>query len=321
MEASMERHTLKTIPVRSFAESNHRPRVGIRTEKTTTGTLEQHRHDYYEIWFFKADGPDQLVSYKNYPAPRGTIFFIPPMTVHQIRFASSDSCYVLYFDLSFLRPDLADHFPEFDAELLARVPLLTPFDYYDSINFRLDQAGFKKVDALCQNMIAERKKPDLFSDEIIRSNINLLLAEIMRRFERQIRQSARRQGPTGCVERHVRNVIKFISDNVTAKLTLTDAARVAAVSPNYLAKLLKQETGMTFVDLLTEKRMERARELLAFTDMRMCEIGYEVGFSDHNYFYKRFKQTIGCTPAQFRERHVASDIRQRRKQGMSSGGE
>jgi AraC-like DNA-binding protein len=231
------------------------------------------------------------------------------MTAHQARFNLGHSCYVLYFDLAFLRPDLADHPPEINAELLARVPVLAPFAYQQDIEFHLSDDGIHIVESLCRRMIAERRSPRLCSYDVTRSYLNLLLAEVARRYEPQIRELMHRYQPNGGVERHVKGIMKFITDNLTEKLTLVEAADVVAVSPNYLAKLLKRETGKTFVELMTEKRMDRARELLAFTDMRIGEVGYAVGFADHNYFCKRFKHTIGCTPLEFRNGHLLAAAR------------
>lgn len=300
----MERYNPAPVPVRSFAESELRPRFGIRSQEATAGNLEPHRHDYFEVWFFTSDAFNQLISFRERAAPRGSIFFIPPMMPHQLRFEPKHSCYVVYFDLAFLRPDLADHLPEIDAELLARAPLLSPFAYQQNIEFNLSNDSIDTADSLCQRMIAERRSPRLGSCDVTRSYLNLLFAEVARRYERPMRDLMCRHRPNGGVERHVRGVIKFISDNLTEKLTLVEAAEVVAVSPNYLAMLLKRETGKTFVELMTEKRMDRARELLAFTDMRIAQVSYAVGFADHNYFCKRFKRIVGCTPIEFRDQQL-----------------
>jgi len=76
------------------------------------------------------------------------------------------------------------------------------------------------------------------------------------------------------------------------------------VSPNYLATLLKRETGKTYVELVTERRVERAAELLSFTNLRISQIADEAGFSDAEYFSRRFKQVTGLSPRQFKEKYA-----------------
>jgi AraC-like DNA-binding protein len=91
-------------------------------------------------------------------------------------------------------------------------------------------------------------------------------------------------------------------DHVTERLSLTSVAAAADLSPTYLAHLLKKETGKTFTDLLTERRMDRARELLAHTGLKIADIAAEVGFDDEAYFARRFRQRYGMPPGRFRTR-------------------
>lgn len=87
-------------------------------------------------------------------------------------------------------------------------------------------------------------------------------------------------------------------------LSLEQAARQAKVSPNYLSALFRQELGCTFVDYLTKKRMERARELLCTTNRRSGEIARAVGYQDPRYFSTLFKKAHGRTPRDFRVREA-----------------
>ena len=72
------------------------------------------------------------------------------------------------------------------------------------------------------------------------------------------------------------------------------------MSPNYLSAVFSQEMGTTFVEYLTTKRMEKARELLRASDLRSGEIAAAVGYKDSHYFSFLFKKTQGCTPRDYR---------------------
>jgi AraC-like DNA-binding protein len=104
-------------------------------------------------------------------------------------------------------------------------------------------------------------------------------------------------------------VARYIRDNLSRELSLTEAAAAAFLSPNYLAHLLKNEVGKTFTDLVTERRMERAQELLANTSMRIADVAHASGFADEGYFARRFRQWFGTTPRQYREGvHAAVNV-------------
>lgn len=83
-------------------------------------------------------------------------------------------------------------------------------------------------------------------------------------------------------------------------ISLNRVAEEVKISPNYLSAVFRQEMGVTFVEYLTAKRMDRARELLRMTGKRSGEVAAEVGYKDPHYFSFLFKKTQGCTPRDYR---------------------
>ena len=79
-------------------------------------------------------------------------------------------------------------------------------------------------------------------------------------------------------------------------LSLSYVSNEIAISPNYLSALIKKATGSTFVDLLSQKRIEVAKELLMCTDMKIREIAEKCGYSDQHYFSYCFKKYTGMSP-------------------------
>ena len=79
-------------------------------------------------------------------------------------------------------------------------------------------------------------------------------------------------------------------------LSLVGVSNNIHVSPNYLSTLIKKETGASFVDLLTKKRIETARELVLGSAMKMREIAERCGYSDQHYFSYCFKKYCGMSP-------------------------
>ena len=68
-----------------------------------------------------------------------------------------------------------------------------------------------------------------------------------------------------------------------------------------LSALIKKETGASFVDLLTKKRIETARELVLGSAMKMREIAERCGYSDQHYFSYCFKKYCGMSPNAMRQ--------------------
>lgn len=87
------------------------------------------------------------------------------------------------------------------------------------------------------------------------------------------------------------------------ELSIVAVSNEIAVSPNYLSTLLKKTTGSTFVELLTKKRIDKAKELLMCTSMKIREITELCGYREQHYFSYCFKKATGMSPNQCRRNH------------------
>lgn len=86
-------------------------------------------------------------------------------------------------------------------------------------------------------------------------------------------------------------------------LSVIQVSDEIGVSPNYLSALIKKNTGKTFVELLTQKRIEKARDLLCCTSMKIKEITEACGYRDQYYFSHCFKKATGMSPNGCRREH------------------
>ena len=79
------------------------------------------------------------------------------------------------------------------------------------------------------------------------------------------------------------------------------AADFAGVSSFYLSKLFKEEKGETFINFVSDKRLEKSCELLANTELSIKEITAQVGYNDQNYYSRIFKSKYGFSPKEYRQ--------------------
>ena len=86
------------------------------------------------------------------------------------------------------------------------------------------------------------------------------------------------------------------------EISLGSVAAHVSLSPSHLSAVFSRETGETFSQYLTRVRVDRARELLRTTALKVIEIAYQVGYSDPHYFSSVFKKVTGYSPTQFRAR-------------------
>jgi len=93
---------------------------------------------------------------------------------------------------------------------------------------------------------------------------------------------------------------EYIERNyMNSDVTLNSVCTYLAMSTSYFSTMFKTHTGETFIEALTKKRMEKAKQLLENTSKRAYEVAEEVGFSDPHYFSVAFKKATGKTPTEY----------------------
>ncbi|MFE5323144.1 response regulator [Paenibacillus sp. NPDC056579] len=96
-------------------------------------------------------------------------------------------------------------------------------------------------------------------------------------------------------------VLDFIHQHYRHDISLEHIAEKVYLSPSYLSYLFKKETGLSLVKYVTQYRMEKAKHYLRSTNMKIVDIGHEVGYANVSYFGSLFKNYAGMSPAQYRE--------------------
>ncbi|PFO06372.1 hypothetical protein COJ85_08565 [Bacillus sp. AFS076308] len=94
---------------------------------------------------------------------------------------------------------------------------------------------------------------------------------------------------------------EWIKNNLGDNISIKKIAQQVYMNPNYFCDYFKNQTGETILDYVTSVRLEKAKELLEKTDLKIYDISLSVGYQDTKYFSRLFKQWIGQTPSQFRE--------------------
>lgn len=100
---------------------------------------------------------------------------------------------------------------------------------------------------------------------------------------------------------NIYNALQYIQNYYMEDLSLDMVATSISITPFYLSRLLKQEIGIGFVNILTAVRMEKTIQLLKEKENSIRLISESVGYSGLNYFYKVFKKYYGITVGEMRE--------------------
>lgn len=100
----------------------------------------------------------------------------------------------------------------------------------------------------------------------------------------------------------VKKVIDYINSHIADTINLTSTAEHFGLSSSYLSRLLRTETGINFVDLVSKARIETAKRLLMDPKNKVNEVGEMVGYKEYAYFYQVFKRLEGQSPKEYKNR-------------------
>lgn len=104
----------------------------------------------------------------------------------------------------------------------------------------------------------------------------------------------------GLTRAQLEKAIEFIEAHLAAPLSLPQIAAASALSPVHFARRFKQSTGLAPHQHLVLRRIDRAKRLLATSDLAIAEIAFACGFSHQQHLTRAFQRATGTTPAVYR---------------------
>jgi two-component system response regulator YesN len=100
---------------------------------------------------------------------------------------------------------------------------------------------------------------------------------------------------------YIHRAIVYIRDHLDQHLTLQLVAQFVHLNANHFSEMFKKEMGLSYMEFITQERMNRAANILRSTGKKVSEVAGEVGYEDMKYFSQQFKKYMGRTPSEFRQ--------------------
>jgi two-component system response regulator YesN len=99
----------------------------------------------------------------------------------------------------------------------------------------------------------------------------------------------------------VQKAILFMESHYSQDISLQDVAEAVYLTPNYFANLFKERTAETVLNFLADIRINKAKQLLKQSDLKLSDISGQVGYTDAKYFGQVFRKRVGVTPLEYRK--------------------
>ena len=217
---------------------------------------------------------------------RGGVCLIPSGEPFSSRVGGDTECVGIYLDPALVERAARDADPPGRFEVVARS---NPRDHLVS------RVGL----ALLAEMDSEAPGARLYAESLA----NVLAVHVLRNYTAEGAEPRAFKG--GLSGRRLRRVLSYIAENHGHELTLEDLAGEAAMSTFHFAREFKRATGTTPHQHLIRFRVERAKALLAGSQLPLAEVGLRTGFSHQSHFTRLFRRLTGTTPQSYRMRSRA----------------
>ena len=248
--------------------------------------------DFYNISIKRSFKGKLKYGKNHYDFDDGTMSFIAPnqiISIDREEDRNSDGWSLLF------HPDLIRQYP------LGKIIKNYGFFSY-SINeaLHLSDEEEKTIESIVQNIQKEiNSRLDNFSQDVIVSNLELLLSYCNRFFSRQF--ITRKMATTELITNFDNILDKYFNDDPDLRLpTVEKLATELNVSSSYLSDMLRSVTGQNTQQHIHEKLIEKAKEILTTTNLTVSEIAYQLGFEYSQSFSKLFKSKTNLTPIEYR---------------------
>lgn len=242
-----------------------------------SGTVVQsHFHDFFHFIYVESGVGRMTVSGVSYIMTSGTLYPIPPKAVHT--FSNSG-------DKPLRTIELKLEISEFDTvEELSLLP-----SSIDTADYPIRE---------CLYSVYEETARENGDFKICNLRIELFLRYLLR-LGKTVGYS-RDKSNEACFSSDMEKVLAHINKNLAHDFSLDNLALVAGFEKNYFLRKFKKYTGVTPMAFILNKRIEKAKGLLRFSDMSITQIADALGFKSIHYFSNAFYKATGLRPSDYR---------------------
>lgn len=256
-----------------------------------------HTHDYIELAYVVEGEFQQRILGKDIRFKKGEFCLIDKNCLHQDYLYHDDSI-IIFIGLA------NDIFDEVMVKKIGEERLLNFFhtallkqkDIQQYLHFKPKNPEDNRIESMLFSLLSELENNDEASKYICKGLLIRILHFISAEHEFHLSNEQRKKMNWIIFE----EIIKFINEKYV-DITIRDLVEKFHFNEDYYNRLLKEKTGLTYLEYVQNIRLEQAEILLTTTDMNIDDIADNVGYHNKGYFYKIFVEKYAVTPAKYRK--------------------
>ncbi|HOA55329.1 MAG: AraC family transcriptional regulator [Acetivibrionales bacterium] len=269
----------------------------IERIQDSTWSMEPNRHDNYEMVYMKKGYAVFEISGQKVEMGPNDIVIIKPMQYHKLIVKSESGCEFIVLYFTFENRINGEH-----AQIPAEDFLNFVSNKGESPYISLKVSPKNEIVVLLNRILKERKSSEPGSEFLNYLLIMELFVLLSRALKMEWENSVKLKSSK--LKELIDISINYIHNNFERDISLGDIAKYVFLSPSYFTRAFKEQTGMSPISYLLKIRIERAKEMLVDTGLKISDIALSVGFSNQQRFNEMFKKYAGLTPLQYRKQNT-----------------
>ena len=267
-------------------------------KQTRFSTVPLHRRTFIEMKYIYSGNCTAILNGQRVSMSAGDFLVLEQGSVHQILPAGEND---LIFNIQMYRPYFSEYFVQrFEsadpvASFLAEaIDDSTKQENYCLFKNRSDDEH--DIRFLIETMLCEYLDPSSCYETIIESTMLLLFGKLIQRYRLNLEDESHQNNKS-----YITEIVDYIKEHCTENPSLEETAKLFNYNSDYLSRMLKKSVNQSYQQLLTLFRLQHAADELIHTTKPIYEIAQDSGFSNLNFFYKKFNESYGMSPSTFRD--------------------
>ena len=246
-----------------------------------------HSHNYYEmVWLVKGDGTLQ-VDMREHTIRSNTIFCVKPNQAHQFQTQEGMEGFVFSFTESFFNMD------EYDFSWATHANLCQLFSEGQIIGITPEMEEDMKEIVL--KMMKEFDNEYSYRMELLKRYFKIFLIYLTRTFDEKPHSNEQSRETE-----LVKTFVQLLDKNFKEKKMVAEYAAQLLVTPNYLNRIVKRNTGFSAGHHIRQRIVLEAKRMGRYSRAGLKEIAYDLGFLDIAHFSRFFKTFSGTNFSEFK---------------------